>query len=134
MTTERPTVPEGNGSLVTDRMAGAMIALMGGLTHGQVAFTRDQLKAMYSMYEFEPPVQLGPSPKSSRHLPVQYRSGVDDLEAAAAFRNMIRRAEADGLRLVAFLAKFMEPGEDPLRLVKEALSELGFDVQLEDDE
>jgi hypothetical protein len=49
-------------------------------------------------------------------------------------RNMIRLAKQDGLRLVAILSKFCEPGEDPARLLCNALADAGFDAPYMGDE
>jgi len=124
----RPRIPEDpGGSMVSDRMTGVTIALTGGLTKGPVAFSRDQLKHMYKMYKFDPPGQLGP--------PDPYDPGsFEKMAEAAAFRNMTRHAEADGLRIVAFLARFCGPGEGPLSIIKQGLVELGYDVQLDEED
>jgi len=43
-------------------------------------------------------------------------------------RNMVRLARQDGLRIMALLSQFCEPGEDPVRLVCNVLAEAGFDA------
>jgi len=47
-------------------------------------------------------------------------------------RNLFRHADLDGLRIMAFLSKFCEPGEDPVQLVARALADQGYDVSLDD--
>lgn len=49
-------------------------------------------------------------------------------------RNLFRHAESDGLRLMAFLSQFVEPGEDPVRMVASALAEQGYDVCLDEED
>jgi hypothetical protein len=51
---------------------------------------------------------------------------------AGADRNTFRHAEADGLRVVAWMARFIPEGEDPLRHVIQIFAEAGFDVDPED--
>jgi len=104
-----------NSGITVDEMSATMILLLGGKMLGSVLLTQEQEKDLYKLYEFDPEKDKG-----------------DALFEAGAFRNMARFAEVDGIRLVAFLAKFCEPGKDPLSLVKVLMSEAGYDVSLED--
>jgi hypothetical protein len=47
---------------------------------------------------------------------------------AGADANMMRYAEEDGLRIVAWLAKFVEPGSDPLKALVSLAADAGWDV------
>lgn len=49
-----------------------------------------------------------------------------------ADRNMLRYAAHDGLRIMAWLARSAETGEDPLKLVIRMAIDQGFDVDPED--
>jgi hypothetical protein len=51
---------------------------------------------------------------------------------AGADRNMIRHAEHDGLRLIAWLARHVPAGEDPLKSLVLAAVDAGWDVSPED--
>ena len=59
---------------------------------------------------------------------------IQKLCQTVADRNMMRLVEIDGLRVMGLLAKFLEKGEDPVQLVARSLSEMGFDVPLEEEE
>ncbi len=52
------------------------------------------------------------------------------LERAGAELSMLRRARVDGVRLAAMLARFLEPGQDPCRLVAAVFAEAGYDTGL----
>jgi len=106
------------GSITTDQESAAMIDLLGGKTADQVALTSDQEKRLYKLYNFNPEEDRG-------------KLG-SELIQAGTFRNMIRYAQMDGLRLVAFLSRFCKPGKDPLSLIKVLMSEAGYDITLED--
>jgi len=54
--------------------------------------------------------------------------GAVKLSKAGAFRNLMRFAETDGLRVMAVLAPFLETEQDPLQLVAYLLGEAGFDT------
>lgn len=60
--------------------------------------------------------------------------GVKDLIDAGDNRNLFRHVNSDGLRVMALLAPFLENGEDPVALVAEALAELGYDIEVPDDD
>lgn len=47
---------------------------------------------------------------------------------AGADVNMMRHAEEDGLRIVAWLAQHMEPGADPLKTIVQMAIDAGWDV------
>jgi len=47
---------------------------------------------------------------------------------AGATKNMFRFWRRDGLRVMAFLARYLERGEDPVRLVAQLCIEAGYDV------
>jgi hypothetical protein len=51
---------------------------------------------------------------------------------AGADRNAMRHASSDGLRLLAWIAKFVPPGGDPVKTLVQIASEAGFDVDPSD--
>ncbi len=116
----RPTTDGRSGSRVTTPNAATMIQLLGaGVTAGSVALTRDEFAAVKKLYGFE---LEGP----------QEKPGVRAFAQAGADRNAIRHAEADGLRLLAWIAKFAPVGEDPIKTVVQMAVAAGFDVDPED--
>lgn len=62
-----------------------------------------------------------------------------DPEGAAYFQrggdsmHMLRHAEADGVRMVALIARYVEPGDDPVRLLARLLMDAGYDVHVDPD-
>jgi len=83
------------------------ISLLGGMSHGSVAFTKDQNKA------FE------------RWFPTDDSEPTNELERAGSFRNLMRHVEAHGVRLMGFLAgrRLLEPGRDPVLTLAEMLED-----------
>lgn len=74
---------------------------------GAVALTRDEWRALQRLYGF-----------------------VDDpsrWQRLGADRNMIRHAETDGIRLLARLAKYCAPGQDPIEILAELFAAAGYD-------
>ena len=92
--------------------AAEMTALLGGVTYKSVSLSSDEAKALDRLYEFTPD-----EPGIMQH---------------GATRNMLRHAEADGLRMVAWLARFVPPSEDPLKLLVQLTVERGWDIPPED--
>lgn len=135
------------------------LTLLGGQRKGNVALTHDQMHALRRMYGF---VDVGPEVETARQLHEENErkrkaefdkkkaenhwsvrdetfqprvfdeEGVRAFQQAGADRNLLRHAEVDGLRMVAFIANFIEEaGGDPVRLLVELCSEAGFDTSLE---
>ena len=77
--------------------------------HAGVHFTRAEARAMRRLYGLEP-------------------SAPGKLNEAGDNRNLMRRAEQDGLRMVAWIAKHCQPGEDPLRKLIRTVVDGGYDV------
>lgn len=46
--------------------------------------------------------------------------------------NMFRHAEHDGLRVIAWLAKYLEQGQDPLKEIVKMVVDRGYDVNPSD--
>ena len=106
--------PNAGGSFVTTPHAGVMLELLGGVRSGSVTLTRSEFGAIEKLYGY----------KSEDH----------PLMEAGARRNAFREAEADGLRLLAWLAKYVPVGSDPLKTLVGLASEAGLDVEPEDSE
>ena len=92
--------------------------LLGGQWHEGVSLTQDQLRALNRLYE------MAPVPPGKEQYLLQ----------AGADRNMFRHAEHDGLRLLAWLAKWVEPGTDPLKVLVQVAVAAGWNVDPEDAE
>lgn len=128
-----------------------MMQLLGsGITSGPVTLTRDEQQAINKLYSFKPE---GPNPKPSPpaapakedfKTPWEYEQAQkkyqealkahanwkdpQPLMQAGADRNALRHAEADGMRLLAWFAKFVPVGEDPLKHFIQAVADAGWDV------
>jgi hypothetical protein len=152
---KRPTTDGSNGSVVTTPNAGSMMQLLGsGVVAGGVALSRDEFTAIKKLYGFKPekPNKKPPPPvppvREDFDAPYKFEDAVRKHEAAlkaherwedprplmqaGADRNAIRDAECDGLRLLAWLAKFVPTGEDPLKTLVRATADAGWDVNPED--
>ncbi len=150
----RPRTELGS-SYVTTPIAATMIALLGpGILAGSVVFTRDQFKAVKDLYGFKPegPNKKPPAPKPPKKedfdVPYKYEDALrnhkkamegwdkwedpKDFHQAGADRNALRHAEADGLRLLAWIAKYVPKGEDPLKTLVQMAMNSGFDVDPSD--
>lgn len=149
----RPTV--GEGTIVTTPRTAMMMQLLGSaVTAGSVTLSRDEFTAVKKLYGYkkEKPNQKPPPPAAPKREDFDTQYKFDDaarhheralkahanwqdplpLMQAGADRNAIRHAEADGLRLLAWLAKFVPAGEDPLKTLVRAVADAGWDVDHED--
>lgn len=128
--------------------------LLGARNFNSIALTNDELNALQKLYGFNPePPNVKPPPPVApvresfdskwkyedalfqHERAVKRHDGWEDPRAllqAGADRNTIRHAEADGLRIVAWLAKYIPTGEDPLKHVVQFATECGLDVDPED--
>ncbi len=91
-----------------------MAMLLGYERYKGNGFTKSEMGDLARLYDFD-------------------LSEVNALTAAGNTRNMYRFAERDGLRVMAFLSRYCEHGEDPVRVVAEGLASLGYDVMIGDD-
>lgn len=145
----RPRTHQGD-VVVTTPAAATMIALLGGLRMGAVALSKDEQRALRKLYGVtkEPPNQKPPPPpapnpddfpsqfafnravENHREALRQHEAWVDPqpLYQAGADRNMMRAMETDGLRMVAWIARYLEPGADPVRLLVQLAIDAGCDV------
>jgi hypothetical protein len=134
-----------------------LIALLGGETFEGIAFTPDQLRALRRFYGFSDAVSrqsledvreaheraqtkqmadLAKLPSYRRHAgsgPVEFdEPAIKRWIKTGENTNLFRRTRDDGLRLMAFLAKHLEPGEDPVKVIIELFIDAGYDVKAED--
>lgn len=151
----RPTVDGATGALVTTPIAAAMIGLLGSSPiFGSVALTKDEWRAVQKLYGFtdEAPNERPPPPappvcekfKTTWDFDRAVQEHAAALKAwerwedprllmqAGADRNAIRHAEADGLRCLAWLARHIPAGEDPLTHVVQLAIDAGWDVDPSD--
>jgi len=151
MNDKRPHSGDG-GSYVTTPMAASMLDLLGGKRVGSVAITRDEMQSLTKLYCFkrEPTNERPPKPvlpekpmlpwerqeaeRAHKEALQRWEKWVDPqpFMQAGANRNMLRHAEHDGMRLIAWLAKFVPEGQDPLKVLIQLAVEAGFDVAPED--
>ena len=87
-----------------------------------VYFTDTQVRALLRAYGYEFDEDI--------HADLQEALEADFYRTGGQ-RNMFRRVQHDGLRLMAAISPFIEEGEDPVKLVLKALVSLGFDVTVD---
>ena len=155
---KRPTTKKGS-STVTTPLSATVIELLGhGLSSGGVTLSRSESRAITELYGYKaekpsnrPPEPTAPTPPGPSSGPddareyrrlmekydgamVNWRKWQDPLPLmqAGAARNAIRDAQVDGLRLLAWIAKYVEPGRDPLKTLVQFADEAGMPVSEED--
>lgn len=104
-----------NGTVMATKNDCAMFELFGGNSYRGVAFTKSQMEDLWKYYGFDG----------------RFNSK-SDLENDGAVRNLFRHIESDGLRLMAFLSKYLEREEDPVQMIAMALSDAGFDIDFDE--
>lgn len=152
MAATRPTL---HGTTITTPKSRLSMQLLGvGVVAGSVALTRDEFGAINKLYGFKPekPNKKPPPPKAPNREDFdtqwKYEDALKKHEAAlkahanwqdpmplmqaGANRNALRHAESDGLRLLAWLARFVPEGEDPLKTLVQAALDAGWDVNPDD--
>jgi len=147
----RPTY---NGSNITTPNTALSIGLLGANIYKNIALSADELRAIQKLYGFvkeksnekpEPPI---PPNREDFDFKWEYEDAVKKYERELALhdnwedpkallqsgsdRNAMRYAESDGLRIIAWLAKYVPVGEDPLKLVIQFAIDAGFDVNCEE--
>lgn len=150
----RPTTDGSHGSVTTTPMAATMVALLGGYQRNGVTLSNDEFKAVQRLYGFtpeKPNVKPPPPAEPNRDdFPTvwEYNEAKRKHEAALAAhakwqdpqpfmqagadRNAFRLAEVDGLRLLAWFARYLQPGDDPLRVLVQMAIDAGWDVDPSD--
>jgi len=141
--------PESSGCIVTTPGAARLQSLLGSAPRqGSVAPTHDEYRALQRLYGYvpekshpRPPEPSHPGPDATWDEKEKYKRAKATWDAwsdpkgflqAGADVNLYRHAEVDGLRLVAWIARFIAPGADPLKALILLASEAGWNVDLED--
>jgi len=105
----------------SDPEAQDTIRILGsGETFEGVTFTRDQIRALEKLYKFNNTI--------SNYNDNLRAVKVDRFEQAGSSRNLFRYTRSDGFRVMAILAKYLEPGEDPVKFIVRLLSSQGYDI------
>ncbi len=138
-------------STVTTPASAELITLLGpGLRLHDVTLNGDELSAIRALYGYkvEQPNVRPPKPVQKPYQPdassyqreVADRAYTNEVEQwerwedpqdmlqSGADRNLARFAAQDGLRIIAWLARHVEPGEDPLKTVIQMAVDSGWDV------
>lgn len=117
MTCDRPRLKTGSSRVpratITSPAACLSHALRPSILHMSVALTETEVKGLRDLYEFEPDPMDGDACEVIR---------------AGNQRNLLRHAEADGLRLVAWMAKYCDPGEDPVKVLVRLFGDAGYEI------
>lgn len=144
-----------NGSNVTTPHVAGMMQLLGfGPSAGSVVLSTDEFDAIKKLYGYTPEGNNENPPPPKEPDPKDFNNGWEhevarrkyqlDLAAharwtdpkpfmqAGADRNALRHAEADGMRLIAWLAKYVEHGADPLKTLVNMAIDSGYDVDPDD--
>ena len=107
---KRPTIKTG---LVTSPSRALSVELLGpGVVQDGIFLSQDEFHSIQKLYG--------------------YKSEKNPLMQAGAIRNALREASCDGLRMLAWLAKYVPAGEDPVKTLVQLAVEAGFDVPSED--
>lgn len=140
----------------TTPSADELISIFGGVTVDGVTFSTEEFRYVARLYGYqkEPTPDKPPPPTAPdraafpnalayesalRKYEVdmrmyEKRASPESLEQlrqfmqAGADKNMLRYAARDGLRLIAWLARYVSPGGDPLKLLIQMANAAGFDV------
>ena len=122
----------GRGRITTTPVAETMIQLLGGEFSGSVCCTQQQVHDLRRLYGFQPDPEVSRKPNRSVRPsdPIDHSS--TPLACAGSIRNMFRAAETDGLRMIAWFAKWCEPDTDPVKALIQLAIDAGWDVDPED--
>lgn len=110
MTNKDPRPRTSTGQITTTPSSATLVDLLGGYQASSVTLTNDEMRHLRKFYGFVDDKTQNP------------------LIQAGNNRNVIRHAEIDGLRLIAYLSQYLEPGDDPVEVLSCRLSECGYDV------
>lgn len=152
MTTRPTTTGSIGGSLCSTPSAADSIALLGGERYEGVTVTRDERDALERLYGFDLDAAANDAREFERiahatalaahkeamakrsrwdpplRPPITNPDGVARFVGEGALRNLFRHAEADGLRMVAVAARYLEPGDDPVKFLLSLMDRAGMDV------
>ncbi len=134
------------------------ISLLGGHGFGNMTTTETQFKALTRYYGHDPEYAARISQETRDLSYANHQTALakweeaspgarerrkpkwvePDIEGVAQFvqaggdRGLLREARLDGLRLMAFLAKYLEDTEDPVQFVESLICQAGFDCPLQE--
>jgi hypothetical protein len=133
-----------------------MDLLGSGCTMRSVTLSTDEFRAVKKMYGFtpeelreNPPAPVRPE-KNASETPYEFEKRLQDYQRelkahsswdskkelqfrqSGADLNAMRHAEADGLRLLAWISPFVPQGEDPLKTLIQMAASWGLDVDSRD--
>lgn len=118
--------------ITTPRNSEVLGLLGGGLVHEGLALTNDETRHLRQLYGFHEPEKPQPTDEEPSYRGRDKSQKVADFHQAGADRNLIRHAQLDGLRIIAWLAKYVDKGEDPLAYLVGVMADSGMDVDVED--
>ena len=99
-----------HGSVATTKTAATMIELLGGYRREGNAFTNEEIKALEKYYKLDKPTD-------------------NPLDQAGKMLSLFRLIDKDGMRVMAYLAKYLEEeNEDPIKFLQSILVDAGLDV------
>ena len=144
----RPTTNDattGGGSIAATPASAGMIDLLGSpMRYASVALSSDEWRAIQRLYRYtreaphvRPPEPVDPGAQASWQDKQAYKSKMDawrgwedpmPLMQAGADNNALRHAACDGMRLLAWLARHVEPGKDPVQELVRLAVDAGWDV------
>lgn len=153
MTRTRKDEPGGGRFSCATPMDATMIQLLGsGGSFEGVTFTRDQLDRLTRVYGYSPEqTERDVEESIAAHAEALRKQAEEDAKKpswqrkakatrpatagelrtfykAGGHLQVLRNAGHDGLRLVAFLSRYLEPDEDPVKMVVRLATEAGYDV------
>lgn len=155
MDTKRVQRPTLQGRTVSTPYSAGMMSLLGsGPVFKGLALSKSEhrgLQKLYGFYDEKPNKKPPPPPTPKREdfdMAWKFENAIQDHKnamqlwdkwedprpflQAGADRDLMREAERDGVRMLAWIAKFTPPGEDPLKTVIQMAADAGFDVDPED--
>lgn len=147
----------GTGAIYVRPIDEDLVQILGaGWKSGGVTITRDQMKALRRYYGFDPDypnrtVEEGRKAheakmeewrkemaeastsyerrKIENRRPKPYDEGaLIEFYQGGSGTNLLRQAEVDGKRAMAFLARYLRPDEDVVHFLEGLLIEMGYDV------
>lgn len=100
--------PGGHTRTTSTPSANSLIQLLGGKSFGGVTYTTDEINAIRRLYGYT-------------REPNEFVQTGSDI-------SMLRHAQIDGARMLAVFARFVEPGDDPVKEMLRVLCDAGFDI------
>lgn len=95
---------------VSTPTAATSVKLLGGRRSEGVCFSQDEVDSLCNLYE------------------VDLAALSNILIDAGMWRDVVRSTQHDGMRVMAVLARFLEPKQDPVKLILQLMAEAGYDV------